>query len=72
MYEGTKKVAQDVAQSVGNYKTMMERNDANTMNPQMYESYQRSVQDSFGNYKVSFSSMETRNKNELLGDEFKS
>jgi len=53
MYESTKKLAEDVAHSVGNYRTMVEKNELSIKDPQMYESYQRNIQSTFGDYKVS-------------------
>ncbi len=53
MYENTKRLAEDVAQNVKSYKTMVEKEDMNSFkDPQQLENYQRRIQSTFGNYKV--------------------
>ena len=52
MYEGTKKLAEEVAGSVGNYRTMVERGETEKMSsPQKLLAYEQSLKESFGNYK---------------------
>jgi len=52
MYEGTKKLAEEAAGSVSNYRTMVERGETAKMssNPNALQSFER-MQESFGNYK---------------------
>jgi len=52
MYEGTKKLAEEAAGSVSNYRTMVERGETAKMsgNPNTLQSFEK-MQESFGNYK---------------------
>jgi hypothetical protein len=47
MYEGTKKLAEEVAGSVGNYRGETEKMSS----PQKLQAYEQSLKESFGNYK---------------------
>lgn len=61
MYEGTKKLAEEVAGSVGNYRTMVERGETEKMSsPQKLQAYEQSLKESFGNYKVHLDSLSPR------------